>query len=267
MTLSRLVRTVTVLTAVVLAPAVGQEARRSPGADLAFPPLGLVAPGKGKAVAVTPDGGGAARYADKGDPDSPLNIALRKARLLLWVTSPVLPPRELLPDLLPLRKEVRPLPRTWLARYDIPAAGKAEERMKQQVMGANRELARLAALLEEAAEGLRQLHGQRDKAGPRGQAQYDLTLAWLTARLAYIEEHGLALGTLRKEAPAYDPARHKAWQLKPTARIHDGSARRLAKEAAKGFEKVERDHPGTPWAQLAKYGRTAELGLTWEAVP
>lgn len=249
------------------APLPAGDGEKQLAAEVALPPLGYADPKTDRAVTVKVRPDDVTRYPDKEDPQSPLRAAVRRAQLVLWVTSPVVPPRELLPQVLPLRKEIKPVPRAWLSRYDIPRDGKAEERMQQIVLLASRELARQTTVLEQALDGLERTADQRDQEGPRWQAHHDLLHGWLLARLAHCEELGLALGTLRKEPAPHDPAKHKVWQLRPAARLRDPVSRKLAKRAAELFKKVQRAHPDTPWAQLAEYGRTVELGLMWEAVP
>ncbi|MFO0930301.1 MAG: hypothetical protein U0736_25290 [Gemmataceae bacterium] len=232
------------------APAPAGDTVKQLATELALPPLGIADVKKDRAVPVKVRPDDPMRYPDKEDPESPLRAAVRRAQLVLWATSPVIPPRELIPQVLPLRKEIKANPRVWLTRYDIPGGdGKTEVRMQQLVLLSSRELARQVVLLEEALDGLDRTTALRNKAGVRWQAHHDLLRGWLMARIAFVEELGLALGTLRKEPPTPDPAKHKAWQLRPAARLRDSASRKLVKRAAELFDKVARDHPDSPWAR------------------
>jgi hypothetical protein len=99
----------------------------------------------------------------------------------------------------------------------------------------------------------------------RWQANYLYVLARLQARMAYIYEHNYLLGQMRKELPPRDPKIHQGWKLASQEKLQSGAdARRLAADSRKLLEKLAKEHPGTPWAVLAKRERLTTLGLRWE---
>jgi hypothetical protein len=123
-------------------------------------------------------------------------------------------------------------------------------------------------VLAEGLEELQKAGADRDKEpSKRWQANYDYVLARLLARLAYVNEHNYMLGQLRLELPPRDPKLHNGWRLASQQEIQSGKeARDLAREAQALFQKLIKEHPGTPWALLAKRERLTALGLRWEPV-
>jgi hypothetical protein len=128
--------------------------------------------------------------------------------------------------------------------------------------------ARAQLQLMEALEELRQAGEERDKEpSKRWQANYDYILARLLTRLAYVNEHNYALGQLRRELPPRDRAIHNGWRLASQEKLESGKdARDQARDAQALLLKLVKEHPGTPWALLAKRERVTALGLRWEPI-
>lgn len=121
--------------------------------------------------------------------------------------------------------------------------------------------------LTEALELLEQVGRQEYDKEPskRWRANYDYVRALILARLAYIHEHNYKLGELRRELPPREGAQN-GYRLASQERLTSGKeARDYAKAAQTLYQAIARDHPGTPWALLAKRERNTALGLRWEA--
>src|SRR5262249_10551339 len=122
---------------------------------------------------------------------------------------------------------------------------------------------------EEALDELRAAARQRDREpSKRWQAHYDYVLARLLARLVVVYEYNHALGRLRKEElPLLGPGQ-VGWRLVPQAQVRfpEPRSRPAAREAAKLWEKIARDYPGTPWALVAEQELRLPPGLDWEPV-
>jgi hypothetical protein len=128
-----------------------------------------------------------------------------------------------------------------------------------------REVARTMRELEEALADLREAGktGRKEEKSKRWQANYDYILARLEAQVAYLYEYDSALGDMRKDLPEKGP---NGWRLASQKKLQgDLAGQRLAGESSKLFEKIAKDHAGTPWEVLAKRARLTNLGLTWQA--
>ncbi len=248
------------------APAALKKAEEALREELALPPPGPPPLFRAKAAVLDLKGTSLDRYADRGSPLSPVRRAIRKAHVALWVSSPLLAPAGLRGEVQAVRQRLKIDPGVLKVRYPVPPA-KQEARLKQELLAANKQLARVVAHLEDVLEELQRTEGQRDRDGPRWQAHHDLLHAWVLARLTALEEQALALGTMRKELPPCDPTRHTGWYLVPRKDLLDIPGRKRQKTIEKLFERLRKEHAGTAWAELARRGQAAELGCTWEAVP
>jgi hypothetical protein len=233
--------------------------------EVALPPLGLTQPGQ-VVTAVRLGNTLPMKYADKGLPQARLRKVVGEVQILLWSVSPAATPRELRLSVENLRKRRKLSPTTLVGRVPIATGVIAEAQVREQVLRTSKDLARMMALLENALEEITSVEDLRDKECPRWQAHYDLLRVWLMAQMAHVDEHVLALGTIRKEFPPYDPREHKAWQLMPAEKLSDVEAKKRVKISAKLFQQLQRDHPNTIWATLAERARRAPLGVYWQPV-
>src|SRR5207237_590922 len=130
----------------------------------------------------------------------------------------------------------------------------------------SREVAKSLVVLDDALQDLQQAGTGRDKeSSRRWQASYDCVLARLMMQIAYLYEYQSALGKMRMEFPPRDPTVHDGWRLVARPSLQgDSTGKKMAKEAWKILDKVISDHPGTPWAVLARRDRLTALGLEWQ---
>lgn len=205
-----------------------------------------------------------ATYARTNEP-SRLLPSIRKARALLWALAPG---SQLPADL----RDVKGIPEDLKESLTILRDGcrvpANENRFKEMLLQDGRRLAVILFHLEEELEELQAAGQHRDKETQRWQAHYDLTLAYLHMQIAYLYEYQSLLGTMRKELPPRDPARHGGWKLVAQPRPHgDFTGKKMATEAHKLLDRLVKDHPGTPWEMLAQQARLVPLGLEWEPAP
>ena len=77
-------------------------------------------------------------------------------------------------------------------------------------------------------------------------------------------EYNSACAKLRKELPKFQKPGSNAWRLEPSDEIVSGErAKAASKEAVVLLERVVKDHPGTPWADLASRELSAPFGFRW----
>lgn len=123
------------------------------------------------------------------------------------------------------------------------------------------------AKLEQALRDLEAVVSLRSSEPRRWQAHYDYAVAEVTARIAYLHEYDLALGTVLTDSlPDLDKAKgNDGWRLVPAAKMHSKKdVQKLAEQAREQFEKLAAAHKDTPWAALAKRALDRQPGLKWE---
>jgi len=98
--------------------------------------------------------------------------------------------------------------------------------------------------------------GQSDRAkitSPRWQAEYDLAIGRILAAKARIDGYNAQLAVIKQGKALKDPANHNTWVLHPSDSISAGSALdKMAKQSAMYLNRVINEHPGTPWAEMAR---------------
>lgn len=233
--------------------------------EVTLPPPGVYEKGKEKpfqpVLGKTPLG----KYADRGQPQKKLRQTLRNAQVLLWATSPAATPRAFTAPVAEMRKQFRGtlvLPEV----IRIPANAAGEARLREQLFGSCKQIARVVSKLEQMVEDLDEIRADRDRENVRWQANHDLTRAWLQQRITYFEEHALTLGMMRKELPPHHPGMHSAWRLVGIERTRDFAARKRSREAEKLLKEIVEQHPDTVWAELAHQAQKAHLSVEWQAV-
>src|SRR5262249_8510477 len=195
-----------------------------------------------------------------------LKTALEGTLVLLWSLPPNAGPLDLQAGIRDLRTkeglvtDLGTLPESFVA----PNAN-GEKQFKQRLEGTGRSVASAIRLLEEELEKMADAAEMRDKSGKRWQAHFDFMKARLMTQLAYVYEYSSMLGSMRKEYPPRDPAVHKGWRLASTEKPQgDVTGRKLDRDAKKLYEKIAKDHKGTPWEVLAKRELMTTVGLEWK---
>jgi hypothetical protein len=128
--------------------------------------------------------------------------------------------------------------------------------------------ARVMETLDELTASLQKAAEERSEEKSKfWQATLDYAMAEVKARYVYVMEYTTMIGQVRKDnLPDLDTAKGQTgWRLASTNElICPSEYRDMDKEARKIFTKLGKDHPGTPWAVLAKRERFTALGLKWE---
>jgi hypothetical protein len=123
--------------------------------------------------------------------------------------------------------------------------------------------------LETALGKLKKVGEERDKEfSKRWRAHYEYTLARLQARLVYTYEYDFCLAGVRTDRlPELNPAIHNGWRVASTEKVNatgkEPKVREYVKNVGKLWKKVMKDHPGTPWAVMARRESVTALGLDW----
>ena len=101
----------------------------------------------------------------------------------------------------------------------------------------------------------------------RWQAHYDLIRGRLLAMKTRCLEYNTACAKMKKDSPKFSKPNSNAWKMRPDEEVHlKGKDLADAKEAKELLERVVKDHPGTPWALLAKRELKDPFGFRWEEV-
>ena len=108
--------------------------------------------------------------------------------------------------------------------------------------------------------------GQADRAkltSPRWQAEFDLAMGRILAAKARIDGYNAQLAVI-KQGKAFKDATHDTWILHPSDSISAGSALdKMAKNAQMYLNRVITEHPGTPWAEMARRELAMQPGWAW----
>ena len=234
-------------------------------AEVSVPPAGFADANKPSSLKIDLGKTSQIAYADTGTPQTKLRDAVGEAQLLLWATSPALPPAALRARMQGFRRRVA-LPAPPQTSWTIPKTPADTKAFEAAVYAAARNQARLVYHLERQIERLDEVADLRKKECKRWQANYDLMRAWLLLRIIHMEEVSLALGRMRKELPMHDPKQDKAFVLSPREAIRDHLARNWSRKVVRALEAIANDYPDTVWADLASRYCVQSLGVGWVAM-
>lgn len=99
--------------------------------------------------------------------------------------------------------------------------------------------------------------------GPRWQAGYDLAWGRTLAARVRCEGYNTMLASL-KNGKKFEKADSTVWVLEPTDGMPSDSALdKMSKTARETLERVISEHPGTPWALLARRELETPIGWKW----
>lgn len=140
-----------------------------------------------------------------------------------------------------------------------------EADLKRQVVGAQRESAKLSPEIDKMADLL--LAGEGDRAKltePRWQAGFDLALGRILAVKARCDVYAGVLAALNRGKEFANPE-HKTWTLTQADAFEgDSKNQKTAEKAKRLLEGVVKDHPNTPWAVEAAEELKTPLGWKLE---
>ncbi len=108
--------------------------------------------------------------------------------------------------------------------------------------------------------------GEDDRASelePRWQAGFDLALGRALAAKVRADGYNMMLANV-KQGQAFERPRSNTWILEPGDDVPASNLENLAATATESLERVMKDHPGTPWAMLARRELATPLGWRWD---
>ncbi len=203
-------------------------------------------------------------YLANAGKETELRKTVARAQALLYAVAGVRPPPGLEPAVAAAKKTLKG---NLSILKDGFRAPKNEAAFKNQVLEHERDVARIMAKLNAAHEEMEGVAEQRSAEPKRWQANYDFLLARLEAEIAYLYEYQSMLGQMRKELPPRNRDLHGGWKLAATTTLTgDSVGKRTAAASRKTYDKIAKEHAGTPWAVLAKREKLTALGLEWKPV-
>ncbi|MBI3467085.1 MAG: VWA domain-containing protein, partial [Planctomycetes bacterium] len=151
-------------------------------------------------------------------------------------------------------------------RFDWPSEfmPSEENRFRRALDEAQQPPARLMPRIDKLYETLKAGEPDRDRlTEPRWQAGYDLAMGRAMAAKVRTESF-IAMLAVMKQGKSFADPKSTAWMIERADEISVGSALdRLRQRAGECLQRVAREHPGTPWADLAKRELSVPMGWRW----
>jgi hypothetical protein len=144
--------------------------------------------------------------------------------------------------------------------------GKELDILKKEIQSEQKGVGEQLLSLKEALNQLDDVRDRRKKESKRWQVLFDWVDLRLKSRIVYLVEYDYILGTFRGDAFVLEPG-DKLFQLSPKDKLSNNEPRYkdYAKDVKKGWDKIPKDFPGTPWAMQAQRESAISLGLTWKS--
>jgi hypothetical protein len=127
-------------------------------------------------------------------------------------------------------------------------------------------VARVEYTVKEALGPITSVARLRDReTSRRWQAHYDLIRGRLLAMRIRCNEFNSACAQMLRDQPKFKTPGSNTWKLVPSEEIRarDPQAKAVAAEAHRLLQRVVDEHPGTPWALLAKRELKDPFGFQW----
>jgi hypothetical protein len=138
--------------------------------------------------------------------------------------------------------------------------------LREQITEAQKPLAVLDYFLERVHTALEVGEKHRDKLdSDRWRASYDLAMGRVLAMRVRAFGYNAVLAEMKTSPKKFEKPGSNQWLLKPSEEINAGAnVRRMNDKALEYLNRVVNEHPGTPWAFLAKIELSEPLGWDWE---
>jgi len=136
---------------------------------------------------------------------------------------------------------------------------------KKSIRTTQEKVAQKILELEEASDELIALHKLASKEPhPRWQAHYEFLFGYLLIESSKLHEYNRALGqAIIDDASA--AVGFNGWQVTPAEQMRNPKRiRDSAKHGKQTLSALAKDHPGTPWADLAAKMADQPCGFKWE---
>jgi len=130
---------------------------------------------------------------------------------------------------------------------------------------------RAAAVLQPRIDAIHRvlLSGLKDRDAieeKRWRAGYDLGMGRILALKVRTDAYNLMLAQAKAGMQFQNP-KSDTWVLRPSTEVRVGSqTEKLAQQACEILERVVQEHPGTPWAFIAKKELQSPLGYRWDEI-
>ena len=184
------------------------------------------------------------------------------------------------PDYLPAQEYVRqvkrnPMRQALIAAAQLPGTTGLQAPQRRFVKTSEAQLAQALTLAQQDAAALEPklyqlaaalepgMKSRKQETSARWRAGFDLAIGTVTAQRVRTETYNAILAQA-KRGMAFEDPKNNTWVLQPSAEVSVGS--KLQREAAMATEvlnDVVEQHPGTPWALLAKRELQVPIGWKW----
>ncbi len=137
--------------------------------------------------------------------------------------------------------------------------------LREQITEAQKPLAVLDYFLERTNMLLEAGEKHRDKLdSDRWRASYDLAMGRILAMRVRAFGYNAVLAEMKSNPKPFTNPESNQWRLEPSSTINAGAnVRRMKDRALEYLNRVITEHPGTPWAYLAKFELRDPLGWEW----
>jgi len=137
--------------------------------------------------------------------------------------------------------------------------------LREQVTEAQKPLAVLDYFLTRVHDALEMGEKHRDKLDTdRWRAQYDLAMGRILAMRVRAYGYNAVLAEMKSNPKRFEKAESNQWILDPSEEIQGAAnVRKMHDKALVYLNRVIDEHPGTPWAFLAKMELSEPLGWKW----
>ncbi|MCA9227537.1 MAG: VWA domain-containing protein, partial [Planctomycetales bacterium] len=157
---------------------------------------------------------------------------------------------------------------SWISPMEEPQTRfvkRSEAEFANELSEAQKAAAKLEPRMQALYDVLKLGEADREKeVSPRWQAGYDLALGRVLAVKVRTEAYNAMLAAAKRGLKQDDP-KSNTWILEPANEISVGSRMEKDAENARALlERVVNDHPGTPWALLAKQELENPVGWKWK---
>ncbi len=138
--------------------------------------------------------------------------------------------------------------------------------LREQITEAQKPLAVLDYFLQRVHTALEAGEKHRDKLdSDRWRASYDLAMGRVLAMRVRAFGYNAVLAEMKASPKKFEKSDSNQWILEPSEEINAGAnVRRMNDKAIEYLERVVNEHPGTPWAFLAKMELSDPLGWKWK---
>lgn len=139
-----------------------------------------------------------------------------------------------------------------------------EAQFTRQLNTAQQFAARHSPPVDQVFNALSPGEADRDKqTSPRLQAEFDLAMGRTLAAKVRLDGYNAMLAAL-KRGKNFTNESSRQWHIEQSTNIETGSAlQKMGEKAIMYLQRVQKDHPGTPWARIAEQELKVHMGWEW----